>query len=177
MARTVLLSLKLRRAFFEERGRTFFLVVGRRADCEKRGFDEQAFGHARLQPFVDRLKRVLHAKGSVRDDLLQHGFGTLDDVRVRYQFVHQANAISLSCIDDVAGQDELECSASSDQTRHALRTSITGHDSKLYFWLPEFRALSGDSDRARHRQLAPATQGKAIHCGNDRLAKVLDEVG
>src|SRR5882672_4525602 len=173
----VLLTLKLRRTFPEKRRRTFFLVLGRRADCEKRGFDEQAFGHARLQPFVDRLKRVLHAKGSVRDDLLQHSFGTLDDVRVQYQFVHQANAISLCCIDDVAGEDELECSASSDQTRHALRASIAGHDSKLYFRLAKFRALTCHSDRARHRQLAPTTQGKTVDCGDDRLTEVLNEVG
>src|SRR6266446_88008 len=48
VARKLLLSLKLRRAFLEERRRTFFLVVGRGADCEKRGFDEQAFGHTSL---------------------------------------------------------------------------------------------------------------------------------
>src|SRR6267154_2521021 len=177
MARKVLPSLKLRSAFLEERLRNVLYVVGRGADCEQRGFDEQAFGHARLQPFVDRLKRVLHAEGSVRNDLLQHSFGTLDDVRVRLQFVHQANAISLRSIDDVAGEDELECSASSYQTRQALRASIPGHDSKLYFRLTEFRAFGSDSDRARHRQLAPTTQGKAVDCGDDWLAKVLDKVG
>src|ERR1700720_2610913 len=144
VAGNVLLSLKLRRAFLEKRRRTFFLVVGRGADGEKRGFDEQAFGHARLQSFVNRLKRVLHTKRSVRNDLLKHSFGTLDELRVWHQFVHQANAISLSCIDDVAGEDKLEGSASPDQTRHALRASIAGHDSKLYFWLAEFRTLSSD---------------------------------
>ena len=65
----VLLSLKLGRAFLEERRRTFFLVVGRGADCEKRGFNQQAFGYARLQSFVDRFKRELHAKRSVGNDL------------------------------------------------------------------------------------------------------------
>src|SRR4029077_20578441 len=88
VTRNVLLSLKLRRAFLEERRRTFFLVVGRGAYGEKRGFDEQAFGHARLQSFVDRLQHVLHADGSVRNDLLQHVFSTLDDLCGRHQFVH-----------------------------------------------------------------------------------------
>src|SRR6202167_286244 len=173
----VLLSLKLRCAFFEECRRTFFLVVGRGADCEKRGFDEQAFGHARLQPFVDGFQRVLHAKGSVRNDLLQNNFGALYDMRVRYQFVHQANAISLSRIDDVPREDELECSAFPNQTRQALRASVPWHDAKLYFWLAEFRALGGDSDGACHRHLASAAQGKTVYCGDDRFAQILDEVG
>src|ERR1700693_494427 len=114
--KNALLSLKLWRAFLEERRRTFFLVVGRGADCKERGFDEQAFGHARLQSLVDRLKRVLHANGSVRNDLPQHSFGTLDHLRVRHHFVDQAKAIRLSRVDDVAGEDKLESSASSYQT-------------------------------------------------------------
>jgi hypothetical protein len=43
---------------------------------------------------------------SIRNDLLQHSFGTLDHVRIWHQFVHQANAISLCGINDVAGEDE-----------------------------------------------------------------------
>ena len=140
VAGKALLSLKLRRAFLEESRCTFSLVVGRGTDCEKRGFDEQAFGHARLQSFIDRFKRVLHAKGSVRDDLLQHSFGTLDDLRVRHQFIYQTNAVGFCCIDDVARKDQLERSASPDQTRHALRAAIARHDSQLYFRLTEFRS-------------------------------------
>ena len=54
----------------------------------------------------------------------------------------------LQRIDDFAGENELECSAFSDQTRETLRASIARHDSDLYFWLTEFRALGSDSDRA-----------------------------
>src|SRR5580704_7617496 len=140
VARKLLPSLKLRRALFEERRRTFFLIVGRGADGEERGFDEQAFGHARLQAFVDGLNRVPHAKGSICNDPLQHSFRPLDHVRVWFQFVYQTNAIGFGCIDDFAGEDQLECPASSDQTRHSLRASITWHNAKLYFRLAEFCA-------------------------------------
>src|ERR1700760_3241470 len=102
LPRVPLPTLELRCTFLEECRSSFFLVVGGGADCEKRGFDEQAFGYARLQPFVDRLQRVLHAQRSVRNDLLQRSFGTLDQGGRRYQFVYQADAISFRRVDDVA---------------------------------------------------------------------------
>ena len=42
---------------------------------------------------------------------------------------------------------------------------------------PNFALSAAILIAARHRQLAPTTQGKAVDCGDDRLAKVLDEVG
>src|SRR6201988_5430615 len=48
-------SRELRRTLFEKRRRPFLLVFGCGADGEERAFHHQAFGLARLQPFVDRL--------------------------------------------------------------------------------------------------------------------------
>src|SRR5260370_34877174 len=58
-----------------------------------------------------------------------------------------------------------------------MRASIAGTCSKLFFRLAKFRALGSAPDSARHRQLAPPAQGKSVDRGDDRLAKVLDEVG
>jgi len=42
--------------------------------------------------------------------------------------------------------------------------------------LAELRTLDGDPDRAGHRGLATAAQGKAIDGRDHRLAEILDEI-
>jgi hypothetical protein len=58
--------------------------------------------------------------------------------------------------------------------RAAARSRHTGADAELDLGLAEFRQLAGDAQVARHRQLAPAAEGKAVHCGDDRLPAALE---
>src|SRR3954453_12883887 len=72
------LSCEFGRALLEECRGAFLLVLRRGAHCEQPRFDEQAFGYARLESFIHRFERVLHAQRSVDDDLVERGFTVCD---------------------------------------------------------------------------------------------------
>jgi hypothetical protein len=63
-----------------------------------------------------------------------------------------------------------------DESRQALCAAPARNETKRNFRLAELRGLHRDPHRASHRGLAAATQRKAIHGGDDRLAQVLDQV-
>src|SRR5262245_33527485 len=78
--------------------------------------------------------------------------------------------------DGLAGQNELERAALSDQARQPLRAATAGEQSQLDLGLAELRALDRDADGARHCRLATAAQRKAVDCRDHRLAEILDEI-
>ena len=90
--------------------------------------------------------------------------------------IDQAHAIGLLRRDHLAAQDELQGAALADQTRQALGSAAARNESQGDFGLAELRALDGDPDRAGHRGLAAAAQGKAIDGRHHRLAEILDEI-
>ncbi len=75
-----------------------------------------------------------------------------------------------------AAQDELQSAALADQTWQALGSAAARNESQGDFGLAELRPLDGDPNRAGHRGLAAATQGKAIDSRNHRFAEILDEI-
>src|SRR5262245_63147497 len=78
--------------------------------------------------------------------------------------------------DGLAGQNELERAAFSDQARQPLRAAAAGKQSQLDLGLAELRVLDGDADGARHCRLATAAQCKAIDGRDHRLTEILDEI-
>src|SRR5712691_12365937 len=159
-----------------EKGRSAFPPVVRRpAEREQERFDEQTLIQARFQPFVHGLDGELDAHRGVGVDLPQDGFGSRDQVGLGHDLVDQPDPMGLLGVDRLAGENELKRPALPDQPGQALGASIARHDSNLHFRLRELRGLGGQPDRARHRQLAAGAEGKAVHGGDDRLAKVLDE--
>src|ERR1700722_7135634 len=78
-------------------------------------------------------------------------------------------------IDQIAGQDQLKCTAFANKTREPLGATVPGNDSKLDFRLPEPRIFRGDAKGAGHRRFTTASQGEAIHRCNYGLAKCFDE--
>jgi len=56
----------------------------------------------------------------------------------------------------------------------ALCAAVSRRDAQFHFGLSKLRVLGGNSDVARHRQLATAAQREAIDGGDDRFAARLD---
>src|ERR1700677_2414695 len=74
-ASAVSAPMELRRAFLEEGGCALLLVLGGGAEAEVRGFEQQAFGLARIHPFVCRLERELDGDPRAGGDLRQDRLG------------------------------------------------------------------------------------------------------
>src|ERR1700733_10448543 len=83
--------------------------------------------------------------------------------------------MSFVSIDQVTGQDQLKCTAFTNETWQPLRPAIAGNDPEPDFRLAELRVFRGDTNGAGHRCFTTASQGEAIHGCNYRLAKCLDE--
>ena len=69
----------------------------------------------------------------------------------------------------VAGQDEPQCLTQPDQTRQSLRAPAAGNHGKSDLRLAQLRALGGDSDVSRERELTATPQTEAVDHGHDRL--------
>src|SRR2546426_10636834 len=95
-------------------------------------------------------------------------------IRGRHDLVDEADPVRLRRIDHLSGQNELHRDAFAHESRQALRAAVARRDSQLHLWLPELRVLAGDTDVARHRQLAAAAQGESVDRGDDRLAAGLE---
>src|SRR6267378_6196864 len=98
----VLVPLELCSTLRKKSRCSFFLVFGPRANREQRSFQDQAFREARIQSFVYRLDGVLHTDGCVGNDPVEKRFNPCDQVGGRNDFIHQADAIGFSRIDDFA---------------------------------------------------------------------------
>src|SRR6267154_3758465 len=168
--------LEARDALFQECGRSFLLVLGCGAEPEVGGLEQQAIALARLQPLVDRLERQLDGDRRVGGDLLHDRFGARDEIGWRHHLIDQADAIGVLRRDHLSTQDELQGATLADQTRQTLGPAATRNESQGDLGLAELCALDGDPDRAGHRGLAAAAQGKAIDGRDHRLAEILDEI-
>src|SRR4051794_38245894 len=129
--------MKLRRAPLEEGGRALLLVVGRRAQTEVRGFQEQPFALACLRAFVCRLERELDRDGRVRSDLVQDRFCAGDQFSRGNDLVDEPDAIGLLRADRLSGQDELQRATFADETWEALRSPAARNESERDFGLAE----------------------------------------
>src|SRR6266436_2601293 len=171
-----LAPLELRSALRKKCRCSFFLVFGPRANRKKGSFREQALREARIQSFVYRFDGILHADGCVGNELVEKSFNPRDQVGAWNDFIHQADAIGFLRVDDFARKNKLQCAALADQPGKTLRSAIARHYADLHFGLTEPSSFSGYSNRARHRQFTSTTQRKTIHCGDDRLSEVFNEV-
>src|ERR1700710_1197014 len=169
-------AAELRCTFLEEGGGAFLLVFGGGANAEVGGLQCKAFALAGLQPLVRRLQGELHSDRRIGRDLLQNRLGTVNQAGCRNDFVDEADAIGFLRGNSLAGQDELQRSALSDQPRQPLCAATARQQAQLHFGLPELGVLHRDPDGACHRRLAAATKGKAIDRRDHRLAEIFDEV-
>ena len=78
--------------------------------------------------------------------------------------------------DLVAGEQQLEGAAAADEPRQALRSGVARNQSEVDLRLAELRGVGGDTHRARHRQLAAATEREAIDRGDHRLTQTFDPI-
>src|SRR5882757_7452994 len=137
-------SVELRGALLEEGGRALLLVVGRGAQAEVGGLEQQAFALARVHPLVRRLERELHGDGSVGGDPLQDGFGAGDEIGRWHDLVDQPDAMSLLGADYLAGQDEPQGTSLAHEARQPLRAAAAGNESQGDLRLAEFGRLDRD---------------------------------
>src|SRR6266542_3085896 len=165
--------LELGRASLQKSGCTFLLVLGRSANGKQRSFEAQAFFKARLRPFVYSLDGKLHAQRTVGVDLVQDGFGSLDKIGARNDFIHKADAIGFLCVDRVSRKNDLQRPALAHQARKPLRAAIARHNSQLHFRLAELRGLRSDANSASHGQLTSTAKREAVDRRYDGLTEVL----
>src|SRR5207247_1711739 len=88
--------------------------------------------------------------------------------------VDEPDAIRFLGVDHFTREDQLQSHAFADQSRQTLRAAVSRRDAQLHFGLSKLRVLTGNSDVARHRQLATAAQREAIDRGDDWFAARLD---
>src|SRR5216683_8315383 len=169
-------SVKLRRAFFEEGGGAFLLVFRCRADAEIGRFERKPFGLAGVHPLVSRFQRELYGDRRIGRDLLQNRLGTVNQAACRNDFVDEANAIGFLRGNRLAGEDQLQRTTLSHQTRQTLRSATAGQKAQLDFGLPKSGMLRRDPHRASHRRLAASAKRKAINGCDHRLAEIFYEV-
>src|ERR1700676_173616 len=161
---------KLRRTFLEEGGGAFLLVFGGGANAEIGSFQCKAFALAGLQPLVRGLQRELHSDRRVGRDLLQNRLGTVNQAGCRNDFVDEVDAIGFLCRDRFAGEDQLQRSTLSHQTRQTLRSATAGQQPQLDFGLPKSGMFRRDPHCASHCRLATAAERKTIDRRDHRLA-------
>src|SRR5271163_3797942 len=125
--------LELGRALFEEGGRALSLVVRCGAEAEVRGFEQQAFGLARIDPFVCRLECELDGDRRVEGDLRQDRLGACDQVGRGNDLVDEADAIGLLCADHVPGEDQVQRASLADEPRKTLRPAAAGNEAERDF--------------------------------------------
>src|SRR6516225_10639958 len=109
--------MKLRRAFLKESRGALLFVFGRRADTEIGSLEYKSLGLTGVHALVGSFQRELYGDRRVSGDLLQDRLGAGDQVSRRDDLVDEANAIGFLGGDRLAGEDELQRAALSDQTR------------------------------------------------------------
>src|SRR5580658_2305585 len=127
-----------------------------------------------IETLVDRAQRLGNREWRIGGDFFGEKFGALHQLRGGDDFIDQANAMRLVCIDDRAGEKELQCGAAADQARQALRAAVAADHAELDLRLAETSVVGGDAQAAGHGQLAAASESKAMNAGDDRLAEGFD---
>ncbi len=80
--------------------------------------------------------------------------------------VDQPDPECLVGFDLAPGEHDVQCAAAANQTGQSLGTSPAGDQAELDFGKPEPSSCSGDTQRARHRQLETAAQGEPFDGGD-----------
>src|SRR5581483_245100 len=82
---------------------------------------------------------------------------------------HEADPKRLLCLDDPAGEDQVETAAEADDPRQSLRAAVDQRHAPASLGEPEARPARGDPQVAPQRQLEPARQAPAFDRGDRRL--------
>src|SRR4029077_12688287 len=130
-------TAELRCTFLEEGGGALLLVFSCGANAEIGSFQCKAFALVGLQPLVRSLQRELHGDRRVGRDLLQNRLGTVNQAGCRNDFIDEANAMGFLRGNRLAGEDQLQRTTLSHQTRQTLRSATAGQQAQLHFGLPK----------------------------------------
>src|SRR6266849_4634097 len=157
-----LLPLELRRPLLQKCLRAFAHVFRRASHSEKRRLQEQPFLLRHFHAAFDRFHGEFHGQRPVGDNLLRHRFRGRNQLCRLVDMIDQADAQRFFRRDHFARKTKFVRHALAAETRQPLRSTITWQDPEFHFRLPKFRPLAGDSDGARKRPLAAATERKSI---------------
>src|SRR5437588_5615543 len=153
---------ELRRPLFQKRLRAFAHVFCRASHAKKRGFEEETFFLRHFHAAFDRFHGEFHGEGPVGDNLFRHCFRGRNQLRRLVNMIDQSDALCLFRRDHFAGKAKFVRHTLAAQPRQPLRSAVTGKDPEFHFRLAELRRFAGDSNGARKRQLAAASQRKSI---------------
>src|SRR5437762_2032786 len=153
---------ELRRPLFQKRLRAFAHVFCRASHAKKRGLEEETFFLRHFHAALDRFHGEFHGEGPVGDNLFRHCFRGRNQLRRLVNMIDQSDALCLFRRDHFAGKAKFVRHTLAAQPRQPLRSAVTGKDPEFHFRLAELRRFAGDSNGARKRQLAAASQRKSI---------------
>src|SRR3954467_3275280 len=125
-ARRVLLnsaSVKLRRSFCEKGRGPFGFVARPGAQAEQRCLEGKPLRQVRLQPAVHRLERELHGDRRIGENLLQDRFGSDEEISGGGHLGAKRAPVGCPRVDHAAGENELQGSPLTDQSRQTLRAA------------------------------------------------------
>src|SRR6476660_2164459 len=150
-------------------------LVGRLAqEAEPGGLEPEGLVQLQIQAGVHQLEAGSHRERTILENGAKQagGFG---DQPVRGQHpVDQPDAPRLLCVDHRAGEQQLECTPPTDETREADRAAVPRPDAELDLGLTEAGGVARDAEMAGHRQLAAAAEREAIHRREHGLPAALE---
>ncbi len=100
--------------------------------------------------------------------------GLLEDRPAWDHLVDQANPIGFLRRDHVAGQDHLDGLALAHEAGQSLCAAPSRDNAQIDLWLPQPGPVGADAHVARHRQLQPTAEAKAVDSGDDWFGRCLD---
>ena len=93
---------------------------------------------------------------------------------VRIDALHQADALGLGGVDDLAGEDHLHGAADADELRQVARAAGLRHEARRHRDLAEPRLVGGVADVAGGREFEPDADRGAVDGGDGHRLQLLE---
>src|SRR5690606_17705685 len=90
--------------------------------------------------------------------------------------VYQSHSECLFCIDQISRHEKFERPAFSNQSRKALRSTVSGDNAQVDFRLTKFGLATCQPHMAGHGEFASSPQGETIHRCDHRFWAVFDHL-
>src|SRR5882762_10164992 len=157
-----LLSMKLRRALFEERARAFPHVFRGGGNSEERRFEKLAFLQRHFDSALDRFHRELHGERRIGNDLFCQRLRRGQKLRRLINVIDETDAKRLIGRNHFSGQAQFVSNSLAAQAGKPLRPAIARENSKFYFGLPELGCLARETHRTGQRHFTSAAQRETV---------------
>ena len=106
-------------------------------------------------------------------DLAGQALGRCQRGRIAAELVDEPESVSLERVERGTGEQHLERDAAGEETGEPLGAACAGQQAELDLGHTESRAVGGDPEIARERELEPTAERGAVDGGDRRLRRVV----